>query len=150
MKTKIFKLLCIIFCLCFIFNLSSCRKGFLSENAIWENDFMYISYIREEGPPKGTLTIDGVTYNIKLHCTGRNGVCIGVNDADFIQKFDEMGNPIFEYDENGQAVTAEFWDAWARIKKGKLHIEIDDDNLYRTGRSKVDYTGKTIVLYRKN
>jgi len=148
MKTKIFKLLCISLCLCFAFNLSSCRKEIISaKNAIWENDFMYISFITSEGAPKGTLTIDGTTYNIKL---SGHRFLIGVNDADFVYKYDEQGNIILDRDENGQTINANLWGGLGYIKKDKLYIEIQNDNLYRTGRSKVDYTGKTIVLYRKN
>ena len=151
MKTKVFKLLCISLCLCCVFNLSSCYRGFTTVRGTeWENEFMTV-YVPESGSPKGTLTIDGVTYNISIVCHMFN--IAHINDADFEYKRDESGNIIYDIDENGNKTIRQgsIWSSNAVTKKRKseMHVKISRDYLYETGRSKVDYTGKTIVLYRK-
>ena len=150
MKTKIFKLLCITLCLCCVFNLSACCEWYAtSRGTEWENEFMTV-YVPESGSPTGTLTIDGVTYNISLKCRAFDSALI--YDDDFETQYDESGN--YLYEENNNGFGARLWVSEAKIKrknfkKSELHIEIQKDNLYKTGRSKVDYTGKTVVLYRK-
>ena len=171
MKTKIFKLFCISLCLCCVFNFSSCSEPLMSaRGTAWGNEFMtiYVPEPSKPNTPTGTLTVDGVTYNIELK--GANRSVVFINDADFhyndprynydrdenYNVIDENGNIVdnlmLGFDENGKRIIrgSMLWFATAKVKGDKVYIKIGDDRLYKTFRSKVDYTGKTIVLYRKN